>query len=297
MASRKARITKRVVDSLHPGNLVWDTDIAGFAVRCQRQSKTYVLKSRVAGRQRWFSIGRHGSPWAPDTARKEALTILAEIANGKDPAAVRDAEAKIPTVKGLVGRFMNEEVNTKRKISTINQYQDFLHRLVVPKLGKLRVDQVKFSDITNLHHEMRKTPYQANRTLAVMSAMFGWAERVGIRERGTNPCIGIRKFKEERRERFLSLDELAGIGDALDQCDRNNDENVYAIAAIRLLIFTGCRRDEILTLQWAHVDVDKAALFLPDSKTGKKLVYLNAPALDVLSSLPRVEGTCLIWTW
>lgn len=290
MPNSKARITKRIVDNLSPSNLVWDTEIAGFAVRCQRESKTYALKTRVAGRQRWFTIGRHGSPWTPDTARKEALIILAEIASGKDPATARDAEAKTPTVKRLAKRYLDEEVETKRKIKTVIQYRDFLERIVVPSIGKLRVDQVRYSDVAGLHHDLRQTPYQANRVLAVLSAMLTWAERIGIRERNTNPCLDVRKYKETRRERFLSIEELTRIGDALDCCEKDNNENPYPIAAIRLLIFTGCRRDEILTLLWDYVDMEKAILFLPDSKTGKKVIHLNAPALGVLSSIPSIEG-------
>ncbi|MCP4183440.1 MAG: site-specific integrase [Hyphomicrobiales bacterium] len=290
MSNRKTRITKRIVDSLNPRELIWDTDISGFAVRCQRQSKTYALKTRVAGRQRWFTIGRHGNPWTPDTARKEALAILAEIASGKDPATKRDAESKIPTVQRLARRFLTEEVETKRKAATIVLYSDFLKRIVLPKLGRLRADQVRYSDIAGLHHDIRKTPLQANRVLAVLSTMFTWAERVGIRERNTNPCTDVKKYKEEKRERYLSINELDRVGDVLDQCETDKSVNPFAIAAIRLLIFTGCRRDEILTLQWEFVDVESAKLNLPDSKTGKKVIHLNAPALNVLSSIPRIEG-------
>ncbi|MBL4725158.1 MAG: tyrosine-type recombinase/integrase [Rhizobiaceae bacterium] len=290
MKSNKIRISKRVVDNLQPGNLVWDTDIVGFAVRRQRRDKIYALKARVAGRQRWFSIGLHGNPWTPDAARREALAILGEIAKGLDPALMRDAESKIPSVKKLADRFMDEEVKPKRKPNTIIQYQDFLDRLVEPKIGKLRVDQVKLSDIAALHHGIRKTPYQANRVLAVLSAMFSWAGLVGIRERNTNPCIGISKFKEQKRERFLSVDELANIGEVLRQCEQDETETPYAIGAIRLLIFTGCRRDEILTLKWNYIDTDKSVLYLPDSKTGQKVVHLNAPALETLSKIPKIEG-------
>ncbi len=290
MPSRKTRITKRIVDSMRPGELVWDTDIAGFAVRCQRQSKTYALKTRIAGRQRWFTIGRHGSPWTSDTARKEALTILAEIAKGKDPAAKRDAESKIPTIKKLVERYLDEEVDPKRKPSTAKLYRDYLERLVIPKIGTLKSDQTSFSDMAALHHKLRRTPYQANRVMAVVSAMFGWSEKVGIRERGTNPCVGLQKFKEKQRERFLSADELNKVGEAFESLLENKGINPYVVAAIRLLIFTGCRRDEILTLQWRHVDFDRAMLLLPDSKTGKKIIHLNAPAIEVLSNVKKIAG-------
>ncbi len=289
MPSRKARITKRVVDALKAGEIVWDEDVRGFGVRCQRRNKTYVLKTRIAGRQRWFTIGTHGSPWTADKARTEALTILGEVAAKRDPATKRDAEAKVGSVENLVRQFLEEEVDAKLKPSTAVLYRDLLERLALPKLGKLRVKQVAFSDISRLHHELRDTPYSANRVLAVLSSMFQWAERIGQRDRHTNPCSDVRKYRECARERFLSPVELARLGEALDAHERKYP-STYTVAAIRLLIFTGARLGEILALRWGDVDLDNAVLALPDSKTGKKFIYLNAPATETLSAIPRLKG-------
>ncbi len=290
MASRKAKITKRIVDAVPPGQTVWDTDIAGFAIRCQRQSKTYSLKTRIAGRQRWFTIGKHGAPWNPATARAEALSILAEIGQGKDPATKRDGASKEPDVQMLIERYLTEEIFSKKKPATQTQYEGCLRRLANPIIGKLKARHVSFADVAALHHKLRDHPYQANRTVAVLSAMFSWAELVGLRERGTNPAKGIRKFKEKQHDRFLSADELGNLGQAFEGLLKSKEINFFAIAAIRLLIFSGARKSEILSLQWEYIDFEGARLLLPDSKTGKKMVQLSAPALEVLSTIPRLAG-------
>src|SRR5829696_4848713 len=96
---RPRRITKRVVDALAPDQIVWDTDVKGFGVRCQRRDKVYLLKARVSGRQRWFTIGKHGSPWTAEKARERALRMLAAIADGHDLAALREADrVALPSV-------------------------------------------------------------------------------------------------------------------------------------------------------------------------------------------------------
>ncbi|MDP7098064.1 MAG: site-specific integrase [Rhodospirillales bacterium] len=286
----KKRITKRVVDALKPGEIAWDTEVKGFGVRCQRRDRVYVLKTRVHGRQRWFSIGPHGSPWTVEKARGEARRILGEIADKRDPATFRDAEKANPTVADLAAMFLQEHVRTKRKASTAEFCRDILERIVVPKLGRLRVTDVTHSDVARLHHSLRGTPYQANRVLAVMSKMFNWAEPKGYRESGSNPCRHVEKNPEKGRERFLSEEELVRLADVLNEAEHEGNESPYITAAVRLLIFTGARRGEILNLEWSHVDFKQAMLLLPDSKTGKKTIYLSPPALEVLANIPRLES-------
>ena len=186
--------------------------------------------------------------------------------------------------------FLEEHIKTKRKASSYVAYKDYFDRLIAPVLGKLRVEDVSFSDVARLHHGLRNTPYQANRATAILSAMFTWAERRGYRKPDTNPCRHLEKFEEHERQRFLSETELAQLGDALAEAERDGKESPFVIAALRLLVFLGARRNEILELKWEHVDFGRAMLFLPDSKTGAKPIYLNAPALELLTNLPRVEG-------
>ena len=293
MKTHKAKITKRIVDALAPNDLVWDVgpgSVTGFGIRRQRRDRVYVLKTRMGARQRWFSIGKHGSPWTVDMARGEARAILGEIERGKDPATQRDRESKTPTLASAADRFLKEEIEPKRAAATTILYRDMWERLATGDLGRHKVNDVKFGDVADLHYSLRATPVTANRVVAVLSSLFSWCERHGLREKFTNPTLGIEKFKEKGRERYLSPRELARLGIALARAERKETETQFALAAIRLLIFTGCRRDEILRLRWADVHIDKAAMLLPDTKTGARTVYLSAPALAVLAAVPRVAN-------
>ncbi|KAB7738420.1 tyrosine-type recombinase/integrase [Parvibaculum sedimenti] len=323
MVVRK-RLTLEVVKRLKPGETFWDSDVSGFGARCQGEAKTYFLKYRVGGRQRWLSIGRHGSPWTPETARKEAIRILSQVVDGKDPAANKQAARKAPTVKEFGQRFLEEHAEAKRKPRTAEFYRDILERIVYPKMGTKRIRDVTRADVAKLHTGLATKPYLANRVVAVLSKMFNAAEAWGERQDGSNPCRHVEKFKETARERFLSAKELAALGDALRTFEgrwvegarleaeiavatHHNDairlkalrlelENVgrivtpWTIAALRLLIFTGARLSEILTLEWAWVDIEKGVARLPDSKTGAKTLQLPPPAIEALNAVPRVEG-------
>jgi len=147
------RITKRQVDALSPGETAWDSELAGFGVRRQRRDKVYVLKTRVAGRQRWFTIGKHGAPWTPDTAKREALSLLGSIARGEDPSAVRTRKGQSPSVQDLADLFLREHVGPKRKRRTEGLYRDYLERLVLPRIGTMLASEV--SHLTTHHFSRR----------------------------------------------------------------------------------------------------------------------------------------------
>jgi integrase len=191
---------------------------------------------------------------------------------------------------GVLEQFMAEHVRPKLKASTAREYQRTARLYVVPRLGRRAVGQLTRLDIARLHHELSSTPYQANRTLALLSKFFGWAEKHGLRPDGSNPCRHVEKYREGRRERFLSQAELARLGDALREAENDKSCSQWVIAAIRLLIFTGARLNEVLTLRWEHVSEEHGCLMLPDSKTGRKAIHLNAPALALLQTIPRLEG-------
>jgi integrase len=171
----------------------------------------------------------------------------------------------------------------------------FFNRLTYPKLGYVKVAEIRFSDIAILHCSLRNTPITANRVIASLSTLFNWCERGGFRPRNSNPVQGVQRFEELSKERFLSPRELWRLGMAIARAERNKTESVFAIAAIRLLIFTGCRRNEILELQWKNVVVERAMFLLPETKTGRRPVYLSAPALSVLATLPWVSKNPYVW--
>src|SRR5215213_3805428 len=286
MPERRRKITKPAVDALSPGEVAWDGEIKGFGVRCQRRDRVYLVKYRAQGRQRWFTIGKHGSPWTPELARREAKRLLGLVADGKDPSHKQKKDRSAPTISALANRFLEEHSAAKSKDRTYTEYRRLMERIVKPELGRFKVDDVHSSDIERLHLKFWATPYQANRLVAVLSKMFNWSGRRGER----NPCVGIERFAEERRRRYLSSAELARLGSALAQAEAQKLTSPYVIAAIRLLVFTGARLSEILTLRWDHVDLERGFLNLPDSKTGAKTIYLNAAARKLLAALPRLEG-------
>jgi integrase len=190
----------------------------------------------------------------------------------------------------VLDQFMAEHVRPKLKPNTADGYQRVARLYVLPSLGRYPIGEVKRTDIARLHHEMRSKPCQANSTLAMLSKFFGWAEKHGLRPDGSNPCRHVEKYPEGRRERFLSQAEFGRLGDALREAEHEKTCSPWVIAAIRLLAFTGARRNEILTLRWEHVSDEHERLLLPESKTGRKGIPLNPPALAVLHDIPRLVG-------
>jgi integrase len=288
MTSVRKHITKSVVDAMTPGEIIWDTKLIGFGVRYQRRDKVFVYKCRIGNKQRWFAIGKYGQPWTVTDAETRVKVIQGDIAKDLDPAAIRDERVNSPTLRQAAAIFLETVVSKRRKATQI-LYRDFLNRLVYPRLGDVKVAQITFSDITMLHYGLRNTPITANRVISSLSAIFSWCERSGLRPKYSNPVQGVERFPEKSKERFLTPRELARLGMALARAERNNTEAVFVLAAIRLLIFTGCRRNEILELQWKDVNIERAMLLLPETKTGARPVYLSAPALSVLAGLPKVS--------
>jgi integrase len=187
-------------------------------------------------------------------------------------------------------------VEAKLKPRTIDEYQKLARNHVIPSLGKLPITDVTRADIVTLHHQLKGTPYLANRVLALLSKMFNKAEQWGVRTDGSNPCHHVERYREPRRERFLSNAELAALGGALSAMVREQKAPASSIAAIRLLIFTGARKEEIIGLRWDHVDFEAGLLRLPDSKSGQKTIVLGPPALEVLQDLPRIDGNPFVIT-
>jgi integrase len=285
------KITKRLVEAAEVREkdyIICDNELRGFAVRVLPSGKRYYLvQYRIGTRYRRMSIGQHGVLTA-ETARRAAFNLLAAVKDGKDPAGDRKEGRTALTVAELAQRFDKEHIAVRLKPGTAQEYRRNLRRFILPAIGRLKVADVSKADVARLHHELRHIPYQANRNLEVVSKMFNLAELWGLRRDGSNPRRHIRKYSEEKRERYLSPAELAALGEALSRAEQEGVEDPYAIAAIRLLIFTGCRLNEIMTLKWCYVDFEARCLRLPDTKTGARIVHLGAPALDVLSRIERL---------
>jgi integrase len=207
----------------------------------------------------------------PDAARGKALQALAKVEGGEDPMDDRRAREQAITVAELAEKFdlMHIQLNPNVKDSTGREYRHALKRYILPALGKLKVGEVTRAEVSALHQSMADKPYQANRTLEVVSKMFNLAEEWGHRPEGTNPRKRIKKYPEQKRERFLSAGELRRVGEVLAEMEGERIEMPSAVAAVRLLMLTGCRLNEIMKLQWRHVRLHDGVLHLPDSKTGK----------------------------
>lgn len=312
------RITKRIVDSLRARDneyAVWDAQMPGFGIRVRPTgAKSYVVVYRAGSGRcapvRRYTIAAVGKI-APELARKRAKALLGQVAHGHDPAGERTSERGTPTISELAGRFLAEHVQMKRKPKTAAFYRHILTKIVMPALGTSKADKVTRAQIAKLHAKLHRTPFHANRMLAVLGSMYAFAGRAGVVPEDTNPVRKIDRFKEHRRERFLTAVELERLGTAFREAETKGipwevDEGKpkarhlpksknrftkigpFAAAAIRLLLFTGCRLREILHLKWENVDLERGLLFLPESKTGRKTIVLNAPALAVLSGLNRL---------
>jgi Arm DNA-binding domain/Phage integrase, N-terminal SAM-like domain len=285
LGMRGKLITKRLVDAVEPDageHFVWDRDLRGFGLRVQRSGeKSYVVKYRGgSGRgapTRRVTLGAVGA-LTPDEARKLAKTILGAVAHGLDPAALKAAEHSSATLKEIADLFLTEHVETKRKPTTALHYRLVLEKHVLPELGTRKVDKITTADLARLHGKIKDRPYVANRMIAIVASLYTFAVKRKLLPTGFNPARGIDKYPETARERFLTGEELAKLGDTIREAEtvgllwgidatkptakhapkeanRRTVVDPFAAAAIRLLILTGARLREILKLQWQHVDL------------------------------------------
>jgi integrase len=310
----QGKITKRAVDGLSAAGraeaVLWDTEVKGFGIRARSAGgKSYILHYRLGtGRGaplRKLTIGKHGSPWTPDMARAEAKRLLAEVAAGRDPAVARQADRKALTFGELIDLYLGEGVAHK-KPSTLKADRGRIEHHLRPLLGELRADRISRADVERMRNTVAagKTAQKiedgekrpsgsmakggkgvAAQCVTLVSAIFAFAIERGLC--ADNPARGVKKAPVRKVERFLSEAEIARLAAALD-AEAERTGNPYPSAAIKLLLLTGCRRGEIVNLCWEHVDFERDCLRLPDSKTGAKVVYLNAPARALLQELPRM---------
>ena len=331
----RGKLTKRSVDALKSDvrdQFIWDTEIPGFGCKVTpKGARIYILQYGRLGRDHRVTIGRHGSDVTAEQARLEALRLRGIVAAGENPAA-GTRERSASTIADLGERYMIEYAKEHKKPSAVAQDRRNLDNHILPLIGKLLISSVESFDVARLMRDVaagktkkdEKTKLRgrrivrggeivANRVQALLSKMFELAEKWKICPKGSNPCRGLKHYKENRVERFLSADELARLGAALAAAESGQlmineanqkspstkkkrggqrkigprSEKPSVIAAIRLLLFTGCRVGEILSLQWEHVHLDRRLLLLPDSKTGAKAVYLSEPAIRVLTDIKR----------
>lgn len=317
MRRTEQKLTKRVVDAARPAAdryTIWDAQVPGFGLRITSAgTKTFILRYRPKGKlaaKRYVTLGRFGLITVEE-ARDQAKRKLGAVANGEDPARQAAALWAVPILEEVAADFLSEHVELKRKPKTASSYRHALYHHVVPRLGRRRLNDITKLDISSLHDSLSSTPYMANYVTTVLSSLYSWAGRRGLVGEDFNPARRIDKFRESRRERFLSRDEFARLGAALREAETigipydvdawrptvkhaAKPENRRVVvgpdvaAAIRLLMLTGCRLREVLNLRWQEVDLERGLLLLADSKSGRKTVVLGEAAAETLGRLLRV---------
>ena len=289
-------LTGRAVDALTASArdvIVWDRELAGFGVRVYPSGrKVYVVQSRAGGSPRRVTLGTHGEITATQ-ARLRAAQVIDRIKRGEDPA-LPPPHAGTTTVADLAERYMSAHVAQNCNAHTAGIYRGSLENHILPALGMMPLGMVERSHVQALHYRLRATPRAANRALMVLSKMFTLACAWGLVADGANPCRAVRKYRERKRERLLSRAEYRRLGSALAEAEAeaaagtDGAVSPYAIAALRLLMLTGCRLNEILTLRWDDVDRTAGEFRLRDGKTGTRMVPLTPTAETVLAGIPRV---------
>lgn len=291
--TQRAKITNGYANNLEAQDklyIVWDTQLIGFAVRIQPSGrKTFFYKyNSIERRVRKVTIGRHGDLTA-DEARQVAKTYARKVAAGEDPAAERTQNRQSMTISELYDMYVERHSKQHKKPKSIENDRLLMDKHIRPKLGSYKINTLQKRDVLNLFHSMSDIPYQANRIIALLRHMFNKAEEWEIISQGQNPCVGIKKYKEKGRERFLSEEEVARLFAVLDEIDQEQSQHPSVTRAIKLLLLTGCRMNEILTLKWEYVDMRNSCFNLPDSKTGKKRVPVGKPVFDILAEIPRLN--------
>ncbi|MDB5593741.1 MAG: hypothetical protein JWM36_702 [Hyphomicrobiales bacterium] len=312
MTNRRA-IGLESIAALQPGEVIWDARVIGFGARRQRgPNVSYVIAYRTReGRQRWFTIGRHGSPWTPSAARAEAQRILGEVAAGKDPAGGKSTTREAATVAEFCdiylkdaesGRLLTKD-GVPKKPSTLATDKGRIEHHIKPLLGRLKVSAVTREDVEQFLHSVAEGETAArvksarglaqvtggrgtaSRTLGLLGAIFTYAVRKKLR--ADNPVRGVVRFADKRRERRLSEDEYEALGTAL----RKAEGRIWpaALAATRMLLFTGWRSGEVIGLQWDEVDLARRSAILSDTKTGRSLRPLSKAASSTVTDMSRAS--------
>ena len=286
------KLNKRTIDGLtvERGNRVfWDSELPGFGIRVHASGhKVYVAQARIpGGLPKRGVIGRYVEI-PTGKARRKAAVMIDRIRRGLDPAPPPAPPA--PTVADLAGHYMTAHVEVNCRPGTVSLYRSLLDLHILPDLGGLKLSDVNRSHASALHYRLRDNPALANHAVGLLSRMFKLAMAWGMTPARPNPCRSVKRYKERGRERFLTEEEYGRLGRVLDAAEERGGAGMYAAMAVRLLLLTGCRRNEVLRLRWDDVDRAAGELRIRVAKTGGRRVPLTAPVARVLARIPRIEG-------
>lgn len=301
--------------------LIWDGGLSGFGLRVTSSgAKSFILQYRVNGRERRYTIGQLGA-WTAETARKEAIRLQQEVDKGVDPfdlleqkereaheekARRQEAEARKRTLKQLSDAYLKQYAEQYKRPRSVYEDRNLLESVILPRLGSMHLGDINRRDIAELHATLKATPYRANRAYALLHTMFAWAvsDDSGEWAITTNPAAGVQRYHEEKRDRWLSEDELQRLADALEKFPRTvasrevaakqrtwlRAEAQRAMDAIRLILLTGCRKGEALTAKWEDFDLTRGTWRKPSHHTKQKKtehIPLSQQALALLEGLEQ----------
>ena len=306
----------RVKQPTKGNRIYYDSEVSGFGLRVtEKGAKSFILNYVIHGRERRYTIGSLGV-YTAETARTNAIELRQQIRGGVDPFAVKEqrkqealaAEARVRTVKQLSDAYLKEYAEPNKRPGTVYDDKSLLNGVILPHLGRVPLGQLTRRDVAELHASLKATPYRANRALALLHHMFTWAmsDDSGEWTMDKNPADGVRKHHEEKRDRWLSADELQRLADAMEkyprQCGKPRSglskkqrdwlraEARRIMDALRLIMVTGCRKGEALTAKWADFDLTRGVWTKPSHHTKEKKtehVALNAQALALLEGMER----------
>ena len=278
------RLDQHRADTLKPRKKAYDIrdgELKGFGLRVLPSGKKrYFVHSQHRGQRIWKNIGDGGVMSEPE-ARARAASVLASIRNGEQGVGVLPEQ----TVFEVVAEEVFRRYQRNWKPGTIKVNRGYYNNQLLPWFGGKQIAGITRRDVRQWFASLHATPAAADRAAPVLSVIFSQAERYGYRPADTNPCKGIKRYRRRGRERFLSPEEWRRLSAVLT---RHEADRALHAALVRLLLLTGCRKGEFLTLRWSCYREGK--LFLPDSKTGARTVWLCAAARGVLDGLPRTAS-------
>lgn len=265
------RLSQSNIAALTPGErdyFVRDSEIRGLQLKVTPAgNKSFVVRYRNSeGRERKYKLGNYPNLNA-SAARRLAQELLGQVAVGEDPAAGRLARKRDICFADYAERFLEEHVEVHLAGSTALEYRRLLERYLLPKLGRIRLSSITRDDFEGIKRDLRKTPHQANRVLAVARKLFNHAIQNSHAEVTSNPVQFVKSFKEHPRERILSKSEQNRIAEAIAELRITRPENTASYDAIVFLFLTGRRRSEVLQLRWSDIDFERGVIYYRKTKT------------------------------
>lgn len=300
MATEKVRLTKNTVAGAEPQGreyVLWDSRLPGFGLRVRPSgSRSFIYAYRTAGGRAGAYRRETIKATHPDLAYERAKELAGQYLRGGDPVGEKvtakqelEQARRTLNVSGVLDRFVEDHAKPELAPKTSAEYERICEKILKPRLGDVRVDELKPTDVAAMRDAMRKTPTQAALTVRVLSSALSWAEEQGLRPPGPNPAR-IKLKGTRRREQLFTGSEVSRLLKAIDKLEVEGNLSATVALGIRMLFATGCRAGEICTLQWSNVDFAEGLLRWPKSKTGYLEKPMTAEARALLEKSSRIVG-------